>query len=47
VIQNKLQDPIAEFLLSGYLLDGQRIEVRVNEGELAFACFDNEEISLT
>jgi ATP-dependent Clp protease ATP-binding subunit ClpB len=46
VIQNKLQDPIAEFLLSGYLLDGQRIEVRVNEGELAFACFDNEEISL-
>jgi ATP-dependent Clp protease ATP-binding subunit ClpB len=47
VIQNKLQDPIAEFILSSYLSDGQRIEVTLNEGELAFACFDNEEISLT
>ena len=47
VIQNKLQDPIAEFILSSYLLDGQRIEVTLNEGELTFACFDNEEISLT
>ena len=37
VIQTRLQDPLAELLLSGELCDGQRVVVSVADGELVFA----------
>ena len=42
VIQNKLQDPLAELLLNGELCDGQRVTIGVSEGELVFTCIDQE-----
>jgi ATP-dependent Clp protease ATP-binding subunit ClpB len=42
VIQNKLQDPLAELLLNGELCDGQRVTISVSEGELVFTCVDVE-----
>ncbi|MFA5984055.1 MAG: AAA family ATPase [Methylococcaceae bacterium] len=38
VIQNKLQDPLADLLLKEELCDGQRLLVSVQEGELVFTC---------
>jgi len=42
VIQNKLQDPLAELILKGELCDGQRVTVSLSEGELLFTCIDQE-----
>ena len=40
VIQTKLQDPLAELLLSGQLYDGQRVVISLSDGELVFAASD-------
>jgi len=45
VIQTRLQDPLAELLLSGELRDGQQIAVSVTDGELIFTGVD-EKINL-
>ncbi len=36
VIQKSVQDPLAEKILSGEIVDGERVRVRVAEGELVF-----------
>ena len=40
VIQTKLQDPLADLLLSGDLCDGQRVVISLSDGELVFARSD-------
>jgi ATP-dependent Clp protease ATP-binding subunit ClpB len=40
VIQTRLQDPLADLLLTGELRNGQRLVVSVTDGELAFICRD-------
>ncbi|MDO9168030.1 MAG: AAA family ATPase [Methylobacter sp.] len=45
VIQTRLQDPLAELLLSGELRDGQQVAVSVTDGELIFTGVD-EKINL-
>jgi ATP-dependent Clp protease ATP-binding subunit ClpB len=42
VIQSKLQDPLAELLLTGGVKDGQRVLVDIIDGELTFAGIDKE-----
>jgi len=42
VIQNKLQDPLAELLLNGELCDGQRVAISVSDGELVFTCIGGD-----
>ncbi len=42
VIQTRLQDPLAELLLSGELRDGQQIAVSVTDGELIFTGVDGK-----
>ncbi len=42
VIQSKLQDPLAELLLTGGVKDGQRVLVDIIDGELTFAGVDKE-----
>ncbi len=42
VIQTKLQDPLSELLLKGDIRDGQRVEVSMADGELAFTGIDEE-----
>ena len=37
VIQKNVQDPLAELILAGKVKDGERVEVGVGEGGLAFA----------
>jgi ATP-dependent Clp protease ATP-binding subunit ClpB len=42
VIQTKVQDPLADLLLNGELIDGQRILISINEGELVFKSIDEK-----
>jgi ATP-dependent Clp protease ATP-binding subunit ClpB len=42
VIQTKVQDPLADLLLNGELIDGQRILISINEGELVFKSVDEK-----
>jgi ATP-dependent Clp protease ATP-binding subunit ClpB len=40
VVQNKLQDPLADLLLAGSLQEGQTLSVNLLDGELQFACLN-------
>jgi ATP-dependent Clp protease ATP-binding subunit ClpB len=42
VIQSKLQDPLAELLLTGGIKDGQRVIVDIVNGELTFNGVNND-----